>query len=353
MGRVLVVSPYFYPEGGGLERYAFSMAKKLSEEHDVEVLCMTRGEERVDEIEGMRVYRIKPALIVSNTPLSIKFVLKTAKMVKNRDLVIAHTPVPFAADVAALFAKLRGLPIRIVYHTVGLEKGAGLLDLIARIYSATVERLTLRGAEITAVSHVVWEYLKGRGYNSEVSYPPMNLDIGLSESTSRGKVILFVGQLGRYHRFKNVGMLIRAFAGVAPLFPDWELWIVGEGDMKKDYAHLTSRLGVSERVRFLGRVDDPKRLAEVYSSAGILVLPSAFESFGMVIPEALRLGTPVVVSPSVGARVLVSDGKNGLVLGGLSPEALATALELLLGNQKLLRKMGRIAASSAASYASL
>ena len=354
MGRdhILIVSPYFYPEGGGLERYAFVMARDLSKNYGVEVLCMTRGKDRVEKLGGIKVYRVKPRFIVSNTPTSLRFILKTFKLARRAGYVVAHTPVPFAVDVASFLAKLLGIPIRVVYHTVGLKKGASLLDIIAIVYSLTVERLTLRGARITAVSHVVWAYLKRRGYNADISYPPLVIDHSSKPHFQKRKIILFVGQLGKYHHFKNLDILIKAFAEVSKDFPEWKLWIVGDGDMLEYYRGLASKLGVLKNVAFFGRVDDPERLRDIYSVASILALPSSFESFGMVVPEALSAGTPVVVSSNVGAKILVENGKNGLVLREISSSNIRDAVLHLIENPKLLRKMGRISAASVDSYPS-
>ncbi|CAD5243310.1 glycosyltransferase family 4 protein [Thermococcus camini] len=343
--RILVVSPYFYPEGGGLERYALDMARALSGENEVEVLCMTRGEGGIDNIGGIKVHRVKPGLVVSNTPLSLKFVMKVASMIQGVDLIIAHTPVPFAADVASFLAKLMGIPIRIVYHTVGLKKGAGFLDALAGLYSATLERFTLWGAEIIAVSKTVWEYLRGNGYNPRVSHPQIGLPEHASRQRgrSREKVILFVGQLGRYHRFKNLDLLIRAFSELSAEFPEWKLWVVGDGDLLDEYRQMALELGLGSRVRFFGRIDDPEELAGIYLKSGVLVLPSSFESFGMVVAEALAFGVPVIVSPHAGARILVESGKNGFVLGDLSVPVLVNVVRLMMDNPKLLRKMSVLA----------
>lgn len=339
--RVLIVSPYFYPEGGGLERYAFNMALELSKKNEVTVLCMSRGKEEVENLKGITVYRIKPTLIVSNTPLSFRFVLKVAKMVQKADLVIAHTPVPFAADIASFFAKLFGIPIKLVYHTVGLKKGAGFLDVLAGLYSRTLERFTLREAEIIAVSKTVWEYLRRNGYNSRVSYPQIDLlrHVSRQKSKFREKIILFVGQLGKYHKFKNLDLLIKAFSELSTEFPEWELWVVGDGDLLDNYKRLAFELGVGSRVRFLGRIHKPEELARIYSRSSVLVLPSSFESFGMVVAEALTFGVPVVVSPYSGASILVKSSKNGFVLRDLSVQSLVDTLKLVMSDPKLLRKI--------------
>ncbi len=352
--RILVVAPYFYPEGGGLEKYAYLTARGLRKNYNVVVISMTRKQEKIEELCGIRVYRIKPFLIISNTPISIRFILKMNQLIRESSFehIIAHTPVPFAADVASFLGKLYKLPLRVVYHTVGLKKGFGfnLLDILSDMYSKTIERVTLRDVKITAVSHIVWKYLKERGYNSDVMYPPLGEMTDKRNLDKKKKVILFVGQLGRYHKFKNLDLLMHAFAKIYSTFPDWELWIVGGGDMIEEYKKMALNLGISKSVKFLGQVTDTNELRQIYSLASILVLPSSFESFGMVIPEALSNGTPVIISQQVGAGVLVDNMKNGLILDELSSTALSIALRTLIETPKLRKKMSRIAVSKVNSF---
>ncbi|USS41093.1 glycosyltransferase family 4 protein [Thermococcus aggregans] len=345
MGKhILVVSPYFYPEGGGLERYAFNMAQELAKKDKVKVLCMTRGTEKIEEINGITVYRVKPEIIISNTPISLRFIFKVARAIKDSKLVITHTPVPFAADIASFFAKLKGIPIEIVYHTVGLKKGDKILDFVASVYSLTLERITLRGSTIIAVSGTVFEYFRGRGYHSRISYPmPDITKFNLSKTCKRENAVLFVGQLGKYHKFKNLNLLIRAFAEVSEEFPEWKLWVVGKGDMVDEYKNLVEKLGITEKVHFFGGLGD-EELSKIYSKAKLLVLPSTFpESFGMVVAEALAFGTPVIVSPYVGAKFLVDDRKNGVILKDLKEESLENAMKNLMRNPKALKRFSHIA----------
>lgn len=340
--KILMVSPYFYPEGGGLERYAYQMAKGLSRNNDVTVVCMTKKYTKIEKIGKIKVYRLKPLFVLSNTPISPLFPFRLARIMKKEkfDLIIAHTPVPFAADVASLLAKIFGTHMKIVYHTVGLEKGRTILDMVGRIYSHTLERLTLRNCEIISVSGKVWEYLKFQGFSSRIVIP--GIGEGLRDikrrRTKRENAILFVGQLGKYHRFKNLDMLIEVFTQISREFPDWRLWIVGDGDLREYYEALVTKLKIKGKVEFFGYVKNPEDLAEIYSRAKILVLPSSFESFGMVVLEALYFKTPVVVNKNVGAADrLVFSGKNGFIFN-TKPE-LYTILKKLISNPKIIRKM--------------
>ncbi len=342
--RVLVLTPYFPPEGGGLERYALRRAVELKEEgNEVRVLCMSRRAGGSEVIEGMRLERVK-ARAISNTPLSLRFVLRAIKVARRwrPELIEAHTPVPFAVDVAFLISLLLNVPLRVFYHTAGLKKGDRLLDLLAFLYSP-FELFILKRAEVTAVSRTVAAVLRGKGVRSRISPPspdPFFVEASKRRGGEKGKVILFAGQLGRYHRFKNLDFLIRAFAVVAREFPEWELWVAGEGDMKDEYEELAEKLGVGERVGFLGRLDE-EGMVEAYSRASLLVLPSSFESFGLAVLEGALFGAVPMVSPAVAENFRGTPLERALVV--TSVDRLAEKLRELFSSPKVIRRLRSVA----------
>ncbi|WP_088858876.1 glycosyltransferase family 4 protein [Thermococcus profundus] len=347
--RILLLAPYFPPEGGGLESYASAMAEDLSKEHEVRIICMSRrrsSRERVRVGDSvLPVERVKAGFVISNTPLSLRFVLRVISTVKswNPDLIIAHTPVPSAADAGALASLLFGVPLLIVYHTVGLKKGSAT-DVLASLYSRTLERFVLsRAKRIVSVSPAVRDSLQQKGFRSTVVLPrPKSKLVKLDNPMGKEKVILFVGQLSRYHSFKNFDLLLRAFSEVSPRHPDWELWVVGGGDLLDHYRSLSERLGISGRVRFFGQVADPKELAAIYGKATILVLPSSFESFGLVVVEGLIFDAVPVVSSAIAPNFTTLGLEDGKGLITLRQKAeLSSMLDELLSDPKALKKVFR------------
>lgn len=351
--RILILSPYFPPEGGGLESYALTMAGELAGEHEVRVICMSREKSSLEEVSigGKTLFleRVKAGLIVSNTPVSLRFLLRVFSLVRSwrPDLIVAHTPVPFAADVAALASPLFDVSLIVIYHTIGLKKGSSL-DLLASIYSKTLEKFTMSQARLlVAVSSSVRDYLREMGFPSLIIPPrpkPGLFDAVPDKIPPKKKVIIFVGQLFSFHRFKNFELLLRSFAGVSERHPNWELWVVGGGDELPTYHRLAQRLGVGERVRFFGSIPDSLKLAEIYSKASILVLPSSFESFGLVVVEGTLFG----VLPIVSREVLQNLGVVGLVSGkGLlvlrQKADLPSMLDELLEDPKTLKKVSAMA----------
>ncbi|ALV63871.1 Glycosyl transferase, group 1 [Thermococcus sp. 2319x1] len=342
--RILMVSPYFYPEGGGLERYAYEMAKELSKENEVVVICSTKRESRDEKIGKIKILRKKPNFILSNTPIRflLPFELLAMMKRKNFELIIAHTPVPFFADVASLVARLLKKPVIIVYHTGELKKGSWV-DLLAELYERTIERITLKNTKIISVSRYVQRILWKKGFYSKVKYPKVGEDFLLAEPDFKGKgnVILFVGQLGKFHRWKNLELLLKALVLVKREIPDVKLMVIGSGDLEDYYKRLAKDLNLEKNVEFLGHVGK-KELIDAYKKAKILVLPSSkSEAFGMVVLEALALGTPVVVSKVGEFPAIVEEGKSGSLVN-LNEKDLAEKILFLLRDEKTRRKMGII-----------
>jgi D-inositol-3-phosphate glycosyltransferase len=103
-------------------------------------------------------------------------------------------------------------------------------------------------------------------------------------------------------------------------------------------------------VVFLGKRGQDT-LPYYYSAAEVLVMPSLYESFGMVALEAMACGTPVVASQVGGLAYLVRDGETGYTIPENDPDALCEKLSLLLGDPQLRSTMGLCAVQHAQDYA--
>jgi glycosyltransferase involved in cell wall biosynthesis len=151
--------------------------------------------------------------------------------------------------------------------------------------------------------------------------------------------------LGRLHPNKGFDLLLEALAATR----DVDLWIAGDGPLRAQLERLATRLGVSERVRFLGWRDDvPALLAR----ADLLVCPSLQEPLGNVVIEAWSAGLPVVATASDGPTGLIEDGESGILVPlpgdpGGGPVALARAIERVCGDSKL---RGRLAKAGRRAY---
>ena len=112
---------------------------------------------------------------------------------------------------------------------------------------------------------------------------------------------------------------------------------------------LREELGIGDLVTFLG-AKDQDTLQFYYSAAEMVVVPSHYESFGMVALEAMACGAPVIASEVGGLAFVVRDGVTGFHVPERDPDALAARVELLLSDEVLRMRLGRRAACWAESY---
>ena len=152
------------------------------------------------------------------------------------------------------------------------------------------------------------------------------------------KVILFCAKLQPWKRPED---LLRAFARVD--ISNSYLVYAGDGALRKRLERQAIELHVQERVRFLG-FKNQSALPQVYCPSDLMVLPSEYEAFGLVVNEAMLCGCPVIVSDHVGARFdLVQENETGFVYPAGDVEALSGALCRALECRNRLRRMGKAA----------
>jgi D-inositol-3-phosphate glycosyltransferase len=127
---------------------------------------------------------------------------------------------------------------------------------------------------------------------------------------------------------------------------------VSREDMTREMTRLQNlreSVGVGDMVTFLGKKSQDS-LPYYYSATDVLVMPSHYESFGLVALEAMACGTPVIASQVGGLAFLVKDGVTGFHVPGDDPEALSQRLLEILTDEKLRSKMGQQAAEYAKQY---
>ncbi len=175
----------------------------------------------------------------------------------------------------------------------------------------------------------------------------------------KDRMALFVG---RIEPLKGVDTLIRAVADVKRNCVSFEcphyLAIIGgdpEGQDEQISAEmerlqaLCKSLDLEEMVLFLGKRGQDT-LPYYYSAAEVVVMPSYYESFGMVALEAMACGTPVIASRVGGLAYLVKDGETGFFVPAQDHEALAQKLRLLFVEKDLRKKIGAQAAAYARDF---
>jgi glycosyltransferase involved in cell wall biosynthesis len=143
--------------------------------------------------------------------------------------------------------------------------------------------------------------------------------------------------VARLTKQKGLFDLLRAMSRLREAAPDARLLIVGRGELNAKLRGVVSLLGLESVVRFLGFRRDIRRLL---SASDLLVLPSHWEGFGLVLLEAMAVGIPVVGTRVGAIPEVVADGETGLLVPPRDPDALATGLVRLLRHPDTAAEMG-------------
>lgn len=153
---------------------------------------------------------------------------------------------------------------------------------------------------------------------------------------------LVIGTNARLRSAKGIDELIKGFAGLKR--QDVDLWLVGgESGNKQKYQQLASKLGVINRVKFIGYVNNPN---DYVAAMDIFVHASHHEAFSLAIIEAAMLGRPIIAT-SVGGTPEIIDEKCGVLIEPKSPEAIKQALDILLKDKAKRDKLGKAAQEKA------
>lgn len=292
----------------------------------------------------------------------------------NYDLLHSHY---WLSGIAGLELRERwGTPLIQMFHTLALMKNRVARDDEPGEPPDRVqgERRLLREADRVVaatqaeLAQIQWLYQTGTenvvvippGVDTAHFYP-----IAIDEAREfmsmddQTRMILYVG---RIESLKGIDTLIKAMAklqdeGFLAVKPVCVAIIGGEAGtsdeaISVEMARLQAirlETGLDDIVKFLGKRDQDT-LQYYYSAAEMVVVPSHYESFGLVALEAMACGTPVVASETGGLAFLVRDGETGFHVPAGNVEALADRIKELLTDEVLRLRMGKAAAAYARRY---
>lgn len=153
--------------------------------------------------------------------------------------------------------------------------------------------------------------------------------------------------VSRLSREKNIQELISYFSGLLKKAPDIKLLIVGDGPYRKKLEKLTNKLGITDSVRFIGRIPS-QDVWKYYDAGDLFVSASTFEVQGMTYYEAMACGLPLVCKDDACLTGVLENHKNGMVYHS-ETEFFDFTLQILR-DEKLRADMGRYASRKAADF---
>jgi glycosyltransferase involved in cell wall biosynthesis len=340
--RILAVTPYHAPDGGGLERYAQGMLGELARGGH-EVFAWASGPAGVEERGGVVCYSDPPHGRLGNAPVRLGLSSRLRALIQRHkiDVVWGHAPVPFPAEAASAAAARARIPFVLTYHAGRLRGSNVLLDGLATVARHTTQPLLFeRSTRLIAVSRFVRDHAL-EGHAARTSIIPPGVDVQRFRPGRRWEEaeVLFVGPLDSAYRWKGLDVLLEAMRILHAQNHDAALRLVGAGDRMLE---LQQRARTDSWLRVAGRLPVDE-LVHAYQKATVVVLPSVTdaEAFGMVLAEANACGRPVVGSRIGGIPDFIEHGKNGLLVTPGDPHQLADALASLLDDARLARRLGR------------
>lgn len=169
---------------------------------------------------------------------------------------------------------------------------------------------------------------------------PNPLDISRLPDPYHGERRKIIVGAGRLERQKNFSLLIEAFSDFYKKNKDYELHIFGNGSMKQDLTELSDKLLPKGKVKLLGNNPD---LLNTIKDCAIFILSSDYEGVPNVLIEAMSIGMPVISTDCApgGARELIVNNENGLLIETNNRTQLALAIEKLVNNKNLAEKLSQ------------
>ncbi|WP_454043027.1 glycosyltransferase family 4 protein [Cellulosimicrobium sp. Marseille-Q8652] len=361
MTSVALVTSSFLPRAGGVEEHVLHVARRLrAGGHRVAVWSVDQGDDDVPTVlDGGVPVRYLPAPLPARTVPSLASFARTSPAAWRAwraawradlpDVLHVHCYGPQGPWAHALARRTR-TPLVVTGHGETFMDAHDVFGTSA-LLRAALRRSLADARAVTACSGYALADLENRfglapGAGTVV---PNGIDLdepgGPRPPWLPGRYVLAVG---RAVRTKGFDLLLRAFAR-ADVPDDVRLVVGGDGPELDDLRDLVVREGLDGRVVLPGRLSRPEVVTAV-SGALALVVPSRVEAFGIVVLEGWRAGVPVVVTSRGGPPEFVDDGRTGLLVDPHDVEALARAVERVVGDRELARGLGDAGRAEAQAY---
>jgi N-acetyl-alpha-D-glucosaminyl L-malate synthase BshA len=348
---------YEYPPlggGGGVASYhiARALAKR---EHEVDVLTTGWGDLPSEEtVEGLGVYRV-PVLgrgelstaslssMLSFLPCGVKKGYQVLRH-KRYDVLNTHFAIPSGPTGVALSRLFKTPMVLTIIGGDIYDPSKKLSPSSNRVLRGVVRRVLDSSSHIIAIS----EDIKRRAREDlrcqkQIEVIHYGLDAPRFEEKSRAELGIPEGQvvliaIGRLIKRKALDDLLVALSRLED--PGVRLLIVGEGPEEERLRSLSERVGLSQRVEFLGAVWGERKF-QYLAASDIFVLPSVHEGFGLVFLEAMHCGLPVIASSVGGQTDFLKDGETGFLVPVGDVDTLADRIARLAEDSTLREGISR------------
>ena len=241
---------------------------------------------------------------------------------------IVHAHCPFSTGIVARkIAKASGIPLVATLHSKYKEDFISVLrsgKLVQKVVITPIIRFYETANDVWTVNQSSVDTLREYGYKGDVFVMNNGSDMPVTKRNAQIRaevyqqfrlnpntpLFLFVGQ---HIRQKNLLLIIRALFILHKQNVDFHMLFIGDGPARGEYQTLTSRLGLSPKIQFVGKITDRDMLRKIYASSEAVLFPSLYDASSLVIKEAASCHCPVVFAEGATTSCGVVDGENGFL----------------------------------------
>jgi glycosyltransferase involved in cell wall biosynthesis len=342
--RILHAYKIYRPDiEGGIPAVMSSLAQASDQNISHSILCARRrGAAHQYTIDGVPVEAVASLGTLFSTPLAPGYIPAFVRRAASADVIIHHAPLPLN-DAAILLGLPDEVALIVYWHAeiVGYALLQRLVAPLIRRALARADRIVVSGQPMIDNS----AFLRPHAKKCTVLPYGMDLDywrtLDASERAGadelRHQQPRHIVALGRLVGYKGFDVLVRAMQTI-----DGHATIIGEGPLLADLQQLATALGVSDRIRFTGRLTRSE-IKQLFYSARVFAFPSVTEAeaFGIVQIEAMASGLPIVNTNLTTTVPLVArHDLEALTIPPNDPQALSHALNRILDEPALAERLG-------------
>ncbi|MCH7737362.1 MAG: glycosyltransferase [Chloroflexi bacterium] len=269
---------------------------------------------------------------------------------------VVHSHYWLSSWVGRELSQSMGVPHIVTFHTLGLIKMQSRAGEVEQAERLVVEAEVMASADriIAFSSHERDAMARLYGADAgKVSLVPCGVDLSVFRPLDRKsvrdrlglngeKILLYVG---RIEPLKGLDLLVETAAQMDSEAGIRVIVVGGDvnGDREMDRVKLLAKeRDLEDKIDFVGQVDHTE-LPLYYNAADVCVVPSYYESFGLVALEAMACGTPVVASRVGGLSTIIQHGRTGYLKPWRCPDAFANSVEMIISSDGLQQSLGEAA----------
>lgn len=376
--RILIITPTFLPIAGGAEKGIHELSQRLARQYEIGLLTPepdpyyyryygAQGEDKIfrSSLSSISIFRFKDQLNLMRwqakrrylaflPPFSLSAIQAAFSVAKSfkPEVIIAFYALPTGLS-ALLLKKIFKIPL--ILSFIGRDvPGPG----VPSFWKKYVRLVANQVDQIIFISHYCQQALGPiRGVPTHIipfginlqDYSKSNRNFSLRQRFGIRADVPVIFCLQRLDPWKKTEIIVEALHYLIKSGEKIYLLIGGRGQEEKPLREKIHQLNLDNYVFMTGFIPE-REIPSFFLDSDIFCFHSIYETFGLVLLQAMAAGKPIVTVRSTAIPELIDDGKTGLLVDPLNPKAMAEAIGYLIKNKDLAKKLGQQAKDKAQFY---